>query len=239
MTVMTVEYAEPKNRSIVTAQPVLNGNATRGAMATRVLVFIQDPMIRALVLMICNEPNLAVRSVSNEAQAYEAASSFVPELVVTDLMPSPGNTGLDFLVRVRSQQSRRVPAVMLTNHRSPYLVQENPPPLQDCSYIVMADVDSPETIKLAIQRAASGKPAVRINRDESVPSVTRNQAVTLRLLASGLNNEQIAIARNRSCRAVELTLTRLYRSLGVERHSTVNPRVAVTVMYHQSGVTVR
>lgn len=239
MTAMTVEYAEPPNRSIEPTQLVVNGNESRGAMATRVLVFIQDPLIRSLVLLICHEPNLAVRSVNSEGKAYEAADAFKPELVITDLTPSPGNTGLDFLAKVRSLQARRVPAVMLTNHRSPYLVQENPPPLQDCSYIVMADVDSPETVKLAIQRAASGKPAVRINRDEGIPSVTRNQAVTLRLLASGLNNEQIAIARNRSCRAVELTLTRLYRSLGVERHSTVNPRVAVTVMYHQSGVTVR
>ena len=242
MTVITAEYVTGSSAPGVHGRAQSNSRGESGVnrtLAKRTLIFIHDPMIRALVLMIARDAGLLVWAATSEATAQTEAMAFKPELIVTDLLPGPGMTGLDLLAKLRQEEDRRIPAVILTNHRSPYLVQDDPPSLRDCSYIVLADLASPEAIKAAMFTAATGGRTVHVNRDDTVPAVTRNQAATLRLVASGLNNEQIAIARNRSCRAVELTVARLYRSLGVDRHSTVNPRVAVTVMYHKSGVTVR
>jgi len=94
-------------------------------------------------------------------------------------------------------------------------------------------------IRAAIERAARGDAGIHYNNVAGLPALTRNQAAVLRLVANGLSNEQIAKSRNKSNRAVELTITRLYAALGVDRRSALNSRVAASLMYHQSKVTVR
>ncbi len=203
------------------------------------LILVKDPITSSFIQQMAHEMGLLVRGVTTPEDAKIDGLRFRPDIVIIDLQPEPGPTGLDVVADLRMTQNRRIPAVIMTNHRSPYLVQDDPPSLRDCSYIIKTDVESPVALRAAIDRAIRGATTINHNNVMGLPVLTRNQAATLRLVANGLSNEQIAKIRNRSSRAIELTIARLYVALGVDRRSTVNSRVMAALMYHQSKVTVR
>jgi|GEM_PF-5441000 len=205
----------------------------------RALVSVKNVIVSSYVTEISTQLGLSVAHVEGNTTADLNDEQFHADLAVIELVPTFGPSALDFLTQIRAAQARRIPAVLISDHRSPYLVQDDPPSLRDCSYLVKADITSLEVVRNAIDRAARGLPGIHHNNEQGIPALTRNQAATLRLVASGLSNAQIAIARGRSVRAVELTIARLYTVLGVDRDRAINSRVAATLMYHQSGVTVR
>lgn len=207
--------------------------------ARQALILVKDPLLRSVVARMSYDVGLSVREARTIEEADLMGTRHSPDLIIAELVPEPGKTALDVVAELRKLHNRRIPAVILTSHRSPYLVQDDPPSLRDCSYIVRSDMDSAVIIRAAIERAIRGDTGIHHNNVMGLPKITRNQAAVLRLVASGLSNEQIAKSRNKSGRAVELTITRLYSALGVDRRAAVNSRVAASLLYHQSKVTVR
>lgn len=209
------------------------------AQLSTALIITRDALLGALIRQLLLEMGLASRTAGTTTEAISEGIKQIPNLIVVDLYPESGRTNLDAIAELRLTLGRRIPAVVITNHRSPYLVQNDPPSLRDCSYIVRSDVKSASVIRRAIERAQRGSTPLTHNDAADVPILTRNQAATLRLMASGLSNARIAQAQGKSNRAVELTIARVYAALGLENNSDFNPRVAAALLYHQSKVTVR
>jgi deoxyribodipyrimidine photo-lyase len=65
------------------------------------------------------------------------------------------------------------------------------------------------------------------------------QADLLRLIASGLSNEEIAEREGVGVKAVERRIARLYQTLHVPTSVGTNPRVEATLMYNKAQVVVR
>lgn len=201
----------------------------------RILVIEDDPFERSLVTGLIEGFGFEVRAAANGAQAFATAGDFVPNCVVLDLDLGSRPTGLEVLTVLR-RQFPWLRAVVLTAHRSPYLVQTDPVLPKDCEYLVKSQVATARELRQAIERALQHEPPRR-PAASTAPTVTRSQAEVLRLLAGGASNEEIARIRHSSKRSVELVVQRIYRRLGVE--DCANPRVQVTRMYLHSGVAVR
>lgn len=201
----------------------------------RVLVVEDDPFERSVVCGLVEGFGFDVRSAANGAEAFATAQRFVPSCIVLDLDLGGRPTGLEVLSVLRLQFPG-LTAVILTAHRSPYLVQTDPVLPGDCEYLVKSQLHSTQELRRAIERALRREPPIR-PAPPAEPNLTRSQAEVLRLLALGASNEEIATIRRTSKRSVELVIQRIYRRLGVDDSS--NPRVQATRMYLQSGVAVR
>ena len=72
-----------------------------------------------------------------------------------------------------------------------------------------------------------------------VPRLTNTQADLLRMINSGLSNEEIAKQRGRTLRSVQRMVSRLYQTLGIEDGPELNARVIASQMYRDGRVTTR
>ena len=94
----------------------------------------------------------------------------------------------------------------------------------------------PGTLLEALELVLSdGDPSGRFREDrERIDPLGRLSAAqrdTLRLIAEGLSNEEIAKQRSTSVRAVEAMVSRIFAVLDVAGDSRISPRVAATRIY--------
>lgn len=201
----------------------------------RVLVIEDDAFSRNMVGATLARSGYAVAKAASASEAWKLADHFRPDVVVADLELPGGPSGLD-AVRVLRQHDPELPAIILTNHRSPHLVQNAPASVAEIAYLVKADLRSGEELLLAIHAACSRR-SLNLPQPHK-PAITKAQAEVLRLMAEGLSNAQIAERRYSTVRAVELSIQRIYKALGLSsEHSS--SRVMAVNMYRRSEVTVK
>lgn len=205
-------------------------------MTLRVLVLEDDPFTRLSIVAALRHFGFDV--VAEEAEpgrAIERAMAVKPEVAMLDLHLGKGATGLDVAKELR-RVNPRIGIVMLTSFEDPRLLGPSLPPVpKGTVYLTKKSVQNLTLLKAAVNEAAAA--ALENNEPENESAFGRLSDVqieTLRLVAEGLSNSEIAKRRFVKEKSVELTISRVAKSLGIVNSNSVNQRVHIARVYFRS-----
>jgi DNA-binding NarL/FixJ family response regulator len=195
--------------------------------ARRVLVVEDEPLMSSLLADVLTEYGFAVRTAPNVAKAREEIDEFDPDLLLLDVSLGDGPTGLHLAHAMRLSR----------------------PDIAILVFTSQTDIASPDG--LALPRGVGFLSKHLVNDEayliEAMEGVFREQAElvpeqhegedvfaflgvngsrTLRLLAEGYDNEEIARRCGVSRKTVERWIEHVYRDLGIDTKGLLNPRVA-------------
>ena len=205
-------------------------------MGVRVLLVEDDDFTRITLSAALQHHGLDI--VATAAGAKEAmASGVAADVGVFDLDLGPGPTGLDVAHGLRRERPG-LGIVILTSYEDPRLFSVSLKRLpENATYVVKQSLQDMGFLVEAIHAAASGTPPAHA----TPPGVdlTDAQIETLRLLACGLTNAEIARVRVVEEKSVEQAVSRIARRLGLDPEPGVNPRVTLArAFYALSGSAV-
>jgi DNA-binding NarL/FixJ family response regulator len=205
--------------------------------ALRVLIVEDDALLRsALAGALASERIEIVGSCATAAEAIVVARKAGIDVLVTDLDLGERPNGIE-LAHVLRRDDPELAIVLLTSYADPRLVDAKLAQLPEgAEYVVKQSVEDLDAIAAAIGRAVARTPAA--DRVGSVPrsgavALTDVQLETLRLVAAGLTNEQIATERFVTRKSVEVSIARLARQLDLPAGRGGNQRVLLTRAYYE------
>ena len=187
----------------------------------------------------------ALRSLGNEvvvesgdaAKFLVAAQSSLLDAVLLDLHLGSGPTGLDIANELR-KTNPGIGVVFLTSFEEPRFLNPKLGELPEGSvYLVKSEITEMSVLEAGITAAMAKlgqlPPAGRIQ------VLSDTQIETLRLVAQGLSNAEIAKQRFITEKSVEITISRIAKTLGITNEPTKNQRVHIANVYFRSrGISV-
>lgn len=206
-------------------------------MGLRCLVVDDDDFTRiTLQAALRSEGFDVVAAVGSPEDAMRFVRSHHVDAATLDLDLGPGPTGIDVAFGIRRLRPT-VGIVILTSFSDPRLLasstRELPP---GATYVVKQSLTDIGFLSEAIRGAVVSENA-ETTATSRVP-LSDAQIETLRLLAYGLSNDQIAQARFVSRKSVEQTIRRIADALGVGKEAGNNLRVALAREYFRlTGAT--
>lgn len=207
----------------------------------KVLLVEDELFTQNLIADVLERREFKVFSVSDVASAIEAMGTFEPNVVITDLDLGEGPDGSDLLQYIDTY-TPWVGKVVLTSHSSPTLALSPGRILPNDVTLLIKPRVSMQEIYEAVLSALDQVSAPRnmtLEIDDEVHLVSQAQAELLKLMSEGLSNSALARHRNRSLKATEAVVHRLFQSLGIATHPDVNPRVVAVRMWQQGKVRVK
>ena len=204
-------------------------------MPTTALVIEDDDLMRvSLVAALASADVDVVASAKTSADALELAHTHFPQVALVDLHLGRGPTGVDVAHELRKNDPR-IGIVFLTSFEDPRLIAETKPLPQGSQYLLKKDVGSIDEIAEAITASLEGKNR-RISTElpSNMSQLSDVQLETLRLVAQGLSNTEIARRRQVTEKSIEASITRLLKSLNIPRDEGSNQRVQLARLYFES-----
>ena len=204
-------------------------------MPTTALVIEDDDLMRvSLVAALASADVDVVASAKTSADALELAHTLFPQVALVDLHLGRGPTGVDVAHELRKNDPR-IGIVFLTSFEDPRLIAESKPLPQGSQYLLKKDVGSIDEIVGAITSSLEGKNR-RISTElpSNMSQLSDVQLETLRLVAQGLSNTEIARRRQVTEKSIEASITRLLKSLNIPRDEGSNQRVQLARLYFES-----
>ena len=198
-------------------------------MGRSVLLVEDDNLVRAALSAGLAHHGFDVTAVGDARAAMAAFATGQPDVAVLDLHLGAGPTGLDLAAGMR-ERAPGIGLVLLTSFTDPRLLRTSLDTIPaGMLYLVKQSVDDLALLAAAIDSApaAAQSPAAAAPRS----ALTAAQADTLRLLAAGLSNGEIARVRVVTEATVEKTIARTAQALGISYAEGVNQRVALARAY--------
>lgn len=204
-------------------------------MSQRVLLMEDDALTQiSLASALRAEGFDVVAHVANVSEAIPVIAESDVDIAILDIDVGQGPTGLD-LADMLQRRSPLTGIVILTSSTDPRLVRASLPPVPSHAvYLVKGAVTDISILVSAIHHAhdlAHGAAdAEELNKANEL-TLTDVQMDTLRLVAQGLSNSEIARQRFVSEKAVEYTISKIAQALDIQQTSTINQRVHIARMY--------
>lgn len=217
-------------------------------MPITTLVVEDDPLTRVMLQATLTAGGLDVVAVSRSEEALAVATERSIRVAVLDVHLGTGPTGLDLAQELRIRQPD-IGLVMLTSLVDPRLAGSGVPELPArARYLPKSAVTSVDMLlgvvrdvldEVVTGAAASDEPVARWSRSrnngaQGVRALTDAQIETLRLVAEGLSNAEIAERRSISERTVEKTVLRMARVLGLASGVARTQRVHLARVYFRA-----
>jgi len=209
-------------------------------MDTTVLVVEDDDFTR---MTLCGTLTLAgarvVADCKTATEAIEAQRTFSPTIALLDLDLGRGPTGLD-VARSLRQHNPRIGIVFLTSYSDPrFVASPGQDPPAGAQYLVKKSVGSVDVILRAIEKSLSSRTINKLAHESSgdFGHLTTSQIATLRLIADGLSNLEIARKLSITEKSVEQQVSRIAKRLGIERNLDRNVRVSIARAYFRQAGT--
>ena len=204
-------------------------------MTKRILIMEDDALTRtAISSALKGHGYEVVAEATSVSTAIEAISNNQIDVAVLDLDVGMGPTGLD-LADVLARRLPKLGIVILTSSVDPRLVRASLPEIpQTAVYVIKQEITDIkaliDAIEIASEKAVSGN---RQNTNLTLDHVplTDVQMETLRLVAQGLTNSEIARQWFVTEKAVEYTINKIAAALEIEPTSSANQRVHIARMY--------
>ena len=205
--------------------------------ALRVVIVEDDALLRtSLVAALPLQGIDVVGSADGAAGALELIRRVQPDAALLDLDLGVGPNGID-IARLLRAEYPAMGLVVLTGYTDPRLAGASSAQLpEDVEYVVKSRLPDAALLGRILARSV----ARRTGQVSDLPAplaphaphdLTRVQLEVLRFVARGMNNAEIAAARSVSEKAVENTITRLCRRLGIANDGEANTRVLLTRYY--------
>lgn len=182
---------------------------------------------------------IAVRTAAEAiAELTTKRSSTQAIAAVVDLDLGEGPTGIDLAHRLR-QIVPQIGIVVLSTYVEPRLIGSRQPALPPRAlYVVKQSIDDPRFLLDAVLQsmAQDHSESFAGNGRRSSGPIARlrdNQVEIMRLVASGLTNAQIAQELLMSEKAVEKSVARLIKQLGIATSREYNQRVLIAQEYYR------
>jgi DNA-binding NarL/FixJ family response regulator len=160
-----------------------------------------------------------------------------PDAVVLDLDLGAGPNGIDLAFAIR----RKIPnvgVVILTTFEDPRLLHPKiPNPPMGTVYMVKRKVSEIGSLYKSIEKSIANmknQKTTPSGKNEVAPelaNVTEAQLETMKLIAEGHSNSEIAKIRGVSEKSVEQAISRLVAHLDLPKGATKNQRVQISKMY--------
>jgi len=198
--------------------------------ALRVMLVEDDDFTRVTLRAALEKFNLQV--VAEAADAKNAITKAVEaraQVGIFDLDLGPGPTGIDVANGVR-RMLPDIGVVILTSYEDPRLLSASLAQVpRGAGYIVKQSLVDLDFLVEAVVGSLQGRDSTQAPRVD----LTDAQIETLRLLACGLTNSEIARARVVEVKSVEQTISRTAKRLGIDGDGTLNQRVALARAYYK------
>jgi len=170
------------------------------------------------------------------AEAAKMPEQLKPNVAVLDLHLGSGPSGLDVAMFLR-KRNPYIGLVFLTSFDDPRLLNPHLPKLpHNASYLTKSKLGNIDELLMAMSDAALG-----INGDahashsgSQIREFTDTQLETLRLVAQGYSNAEIASRRFVTQRSVEISIARIAKTLGLAADATRNQRVHMARVYFRA-----
>lgn len=201
-----------------------------------ILVVEDEPLLRDLLARTLEALGFEVTTAANAADAKRAVKTADPDAMLVDIELGPGPTGLD-LAEVISRQRPDIGVVFLTNLPDPrFSGKDAKAVLKNQAYIRKTAINSGSELIDAIEAVLKDGVTKEYRHDlasnRPLAELSQRQLATLKLVAEGKTNQQIATLRGTSVRAVEAMITRIFQALGLDPSSS-NQRVEAVALYHK------
>lgn len=202
-------------------------------MSLKVAVVEDDDFMRAILAKSLDQDDIEVSFVaSNAAEANELAKSKTLNVALVDLHLGKGPNGIDLAQQLR-KINPKLGIVFLTSFDDPRLLAPGSAIPAGAIYLVKKNVTDLSLLKNALYQAALGKTSK--NDGETVfGKFTDTQIETIRLVALGYSNAEIAKLRHITPGSVENSIARLAKSLGLDKDLAKNQRVHIAKVFFKS-----
>jgi len=194
----------------------------------KVIIIEDDDFTRFTLVATLKANNFnVVADAPNAGLAISRAMEHRPDVALVDLDLGKGPTGLDLSVVLRKNLPE-IGIVFLTSYKDPRLLRSSLPELPPGSiFLVKQDTSNPDLLSKKIREAAEQK-----NRNVDAShgldlEFTDSQIETLKLLAQGLSNSEIAKKRFVTEKAIEVTIARLAKKFEIPYDAASNQRVVL------------
>ena len=219
-----------------TRLPIVARKRSIGVMPTVVLVEDNALLRSSLGIALGHHGVHVVASCADVSQAVEHLSGGGVDALVTDLDLGRGPNGIALAHAARTANPE-VGVVLLTAYSDPRLVAgkllQIPPGTE---YVLKSDVDDVMVVRRAIDRAIErAQPGARETaaRDMADQGLTDVQIETMRMVAEGLSNAEIAERRVVAVKSVENLIARIAKQLDIGNDGGRNQRVMITREYYR------
>lgn len=202
-------------------------------MALHVVVVDDHAFTRATVAASLRQNKFnVVAEVENAVEAVQAVVEHSADAIVIDLNLGEGPTGID-LARGLRKNHPDLGIVILTSYADPRLFAEDLPTLPvGTQYLVKQDLEDANALATAVSNSVQQASRKAVEPDSLLP-LTDSQTDVFRLLAEGFSNSEIAKRRGVKEKAVEQTLGRIAKRLGVQTDGTTNIRAQLVKTFYR------
>jgi len=204
-------------------------------MGLRALVVEDDNFTRLSLVAALEQRGIeVVLQTGSAGDAVAASKDLVVSVAVLDLHLGSGPSGIDVAHALR-RKNPSIGIVFLTSFSDPRLLNPSLPPLPGGSqYITKQSVTDIDTLVKAIMDSVTIKREVKPEHNHAFGNLSDIQIETLRLVAQGLTNAEIAKRRFVKPKSVELTINRVAKALGITADATQNQRVHIAKVYFRA-----
>jgi len=211
---------------------MLSGRVAQELCVTTVLVVDDSGFARALISGALRDAGMTVlATVASASEAVEAARAHHPEVAVLDLNLGTGPNGIDLAQALR-RANPLIGIVILTTYEDPRLLPIDADSLPLGSlYLIKDALTDIQMLVDAVDTSLDTSRRQRITDPPLSDRLTDAQADTLRMVAQGLTNAEIARQRGISERTVENTIGRIALRFGIQTSPTSNLRVKLARIF--------
>jgi len=205
-------------------------------MAAKVMVLEDDPFTRISIVAAMRKFGYdVVIEEATPGPALKMAKIARPDIAILDLHLGPGATGLDVAVALRKHLPR-IGIVLLTSYEDPRLLNPSLPHVPTGTvYLTKQSVESMTSLQVAAEESirmyewVDEKPQAH-----AFGQLTDVQIETLRLVAQGLSNAEIASQRFVNEKSIEQTISRVAKSLHIKAEPNTNQRIHMARVYFRA-----
>ena len=195
----------------------------------RVLVVEDEPLMSALLADVLTEHGFNVCTANDVSYARRAINEFDPDMLLLDVSLGDGPTGIHLAHAMRLSRPD-IAILVFTRHTDIADATtdglELPPGV---GFLRKHLVSDQKYLIEAMERVLQEQEVLVVEDQKSGDAFAflgANGSRTLRLIADGYDNEEIARRCGVSRKTVERWIEQVYRDLGIDTKGSLNPRVA-------------
>ena len=204
----------------------------------RLILVEDDPFTRATLGDALAQHGFDIRArVGTAFDAIEAQRIHDPQVALLDLDLGVGASGVDVAIALR-ERNPKIGIVFLITYKAPRLINSNLPNLPQGS-IFLNKLEINSTAKIATQISLAilkplAKRALPWVRSGPLSTMPASQIEIMKDIAAGLSTAEIARIRGVSEQAIDKSINRISKNLGIPKSADLNLRVQIVRAYFEN-----